>query len=616
MKRKWDLKGLRRPALAALLCAAAYLLPLTGIRRALSFLPALLLAGGEVYLEAAERILHGELLDEEFLMSAASLGAFFLGDYPEAAAILLFFAVGEWFEESAEENSRGAIAALTELRPDRATVLRDGVGTEVPPEEVEVGETVLLRPGDRVPVDGVILSGSTTVNTAALTGESMPADKAEGDRLMSGFVNLSGAVTMRAEKKASESTAARILELVENASEKKTRTENFITRFARYYTPCVVGLALLLAVVPPLVTGGAFGVWFRRALMLLVISCPCALVVSVPLSFFGGIGACAANGILLKNSGGLETLAKLDTLLFDKTGTLTQGVFRVEAIHPETVSEAELLDIAAAAEQYSTHPAAESILEAHEGDIDKNRIGAVRELAGMGVEAEIDGALCFVGNEKLMRRAGAETRGCELHGTVIHIARGSDYLGHIVIRDRLKPEAAETVRLLRELNIGRITLLTGDGQASADAAAGELGLDGAFGGLLPEGKVAAVEEELARGGRVGFVGDGINDAPVLRRSDLGIAMGALGSDAAIEAADMVLMEDRLLKLPAAIRAARKTLGIVRENVAVSLGGKAVILLLSVLGVGGMWLAVFGDVGLLILAILNSMRTLRSGGRGR
>ena len=607
MKQKSKLDGLKNPIFAALLAAAAYFLPLTGLLRAFSFLPALLLAGGGIHREAAEHLIHGEVLDEEFLMALASLGAFVLGDYPEAVAVLLFFAVGEWFEELAEDKSRSTISALTDIRPDKATVLRNGVELEVSPDEVEVGESVVLKPGDRVPLDGVILSGSTAVDTAALTGESMPTDRFEGDRLMSGFVNLTGVVILRAEKKADESTAARILALVENAAEKKTKTERFITRFAGYYTPCVVGLALLLALVPPLLGGGSFGVWVRRALMLLVVSCPCALVISVPLSFFRGIGVCAANGVLLKSSGALEMLAKLNTLLFDKTGTLTKGVFGVEAVHPEGVGEAELLDIAAAAERYSAHPAAECITAAHGGDIDPARLGEVHELAGLGVEAELDGKRYFVGSDKLMRRAGADYHACRLHGTVIHVACGSEYLGHIVIQDKVKPEAPESIRALRRLGMERLLLITGDGRKPAEAVAKELQLDGVRCELLPADKVEAVEAELAEGRRVGFVGDGMNDAPVLRRSDLGIAMGALGSDAAIEAADVVLMDDKLQKLPFAIRSARKTVAVVKQNVGFSLGCKALILLFSALGLSGMWLAVFGDVGVMVLTVLNAMR---------
>jgi len=506
-------------------------------------------------------------------------------------------------------RSRKSIAALMDIRPDYANVLRDGEESQVDPEEVALGETIVVRPGERIPLDGVVLEGSGSVDTAALTGESMPVDVAVGDKVISGSINLSGLLKVQTSGVYAESTVARILELVENSAEKKARIENIITRFARWYTPVVVISAVLLALLPPLLGGGAWSDWVNRALIFLVVSCPCALVVSVPLSFFGGIGGASRVGVLVKGANDMETLSRVDTVVFDKTGTLTQGRFAVDAIHPKEVSEAELLDIAAAAESYSSHPVAASIVAAHGGDLDHSRIGAVTELAGRGVQAEIDGKRFYVGNGRLMDEAGADWHECHRPGTVVHVSEGSRYLGHIVINDQLKPDAVEAVRKLKALGVKNTVMLTGDAERVAQEAAGKLGIDRVYAGLLPAQKVEQVETLLAAGNRVAFVGDGINDAPVLARADVGIAMGALGSDAAIESADIVLMDDKPSRLPLAMRIARKTMRIVHENIVFALAVKFGILILSALGLTNMWWAVFGDVGVLILAILNAMRCM-------
>ena len=602
-------KTLYRILAAALLTLAAALLPLEGIWRGIAFAVPYLIIGWDVLWGALRNILNGQVFDEEFLMALATIGAFAIGEYPEAAAVMLFYQVGELFQSVAVGRSRRSIAALMDIRPDMARVLRGGEECELDPEEIAVGETILVRPGERIPLDGVILEGSGSVDTAALTGESLPVDKREGDAVISGSISLTGLLKIRTESAYAESTVARILELVENSAEKKARIENFITRFARWYTPLVVVSALLLALLPPLFGQGAWGDWLRRALIFLVVSCPCALVVSVPLSFFGGIGGASRDGVLVKGANYLEMLDRVDTLVFDKTGTLTQGRFAVDAIHPKEISEEELLDIAAAAESYSSHPVAESVVLAHEGDIDRSRIGEVEELAGLGVRAVVDGRTFYVGNGRLMDQVGAIWHECHLPGTAIHIAEGAEYLGHIIISDQLKPDAVSSIRRLKELGVKHTVMLTGDSEKVAQAVAQQLGVDEVHAGLLPAQKVEQVERLLAEGCRVAFVGDGINDAPVLSRADVGIAMGALGSDAAIESADIVLMDDKPSRLPLAIRIARRTMRIVRENIVLSLAIKFGILILSALGLTNMWWAVFGDVGVLIVATLNAMRCM-------
>ena len=601
-------KTLLRIVLAGLLLLAAALLPVQGLWKALAYAVPWLIIGYDVLWDALRNILHGQVFDEKFLMALATVGAFAIGKYPEAAAVMLFYQIGEWFQSIAVGRSRKSIAALMDIRPEFAVVLRDGQEEEVDPEEVSVGETILIRPGDRIPLDGTVLEGQSSLNTAALTGESLPVDVAPGDRVVSGSINMTGVLQVRAESAYEDSTVARILELVENSAEKKARVESFITRFARWYTPCVVIGALLLALLPPLFVGN-WGEWIHRALIFLVVSCPCALVVSVPLSFFGGIGGASRAGILIKGANDLETLAKVDTVAFDKTGTLTRGVFQVDAVHPKELTADALLDIAAAAESRSNHPVAESIVAAHGKHIDPARLGAVRELAGMGLEAEVDGETFYVGNGKLMAQVGADWHECHLPGTVVHIARGKEYLGHIVINDQLKPDARDAIAALKRLGVKQSVLLTGDRQKVAEAVAKELGVDDLRAELLPAQKVEEVERLLQSGAKLAFVGDGINDAPVLARADVGIAMGAMGSDAAIESADVVLMDDKPSRLPLAVKIARKTMRIVRENIGFALAVKFVILALGALGIADMWLAVFGDVGVLILAILNAMRCM-------
>ena len=606
MSRKQK-KMLGRIIAAAVFFIAAYFLPVCGIWKLAAFAVPYLIAGYDVLWSAIRNIFRGQIFDEKFLMAVATAGAFAIKEYPEAAAVMLFYQVGELFQSIAVGKSRKSIAALMDIRPDKAVVLRDGAEHEVSPEEVGIGETILVRPGEKIPLDGEIIEGTTTVNTSALTGESMPLDKKTGDSVISGCVNLTGAVKVKVQSDFGGSTVSKILELVENSSEKKAKVENFITRFARWYTPCVVGGAVLLAMIPPLLFSQPWSEWINRALIFLVVSCPCALVVSVPLSFFCGMGAASKRGILIKGANYIETLSDVDTVVFDKTGTLTQGTFSVNAIHPNNISEAELLDIAAAAESYSSHPVALSIIKAHGGHIDKNRIGKVTELAGLGLEAEIDGNVFYCGNGKLMEKFGADWHECRLGGTVIHISRGAEYLGHIVISDDIKPEAKKAIARLKELGVKKTVMLTGDSEKVAASVAKEVGADEYRAGLLPGDKVDAIETILSSGNHAAFAGDGINDAPVLTRADIGIAMGAIGSDAAIESADIVLMDDDLQRLPEAIQLSRKTMNIVRQNIAFALGVKLLILLLGALGVAGMWTAVFGDVGVMILAILNALR---------
>ena len=591
---------------------AAYFLPLTGYWRLAAFCVPYLIAGWDVLWEAVKNIFHGRLFDEEFLMSAATLGAFALGEYPEAAGVMIFYQVGELFSDVAVDRSRKSIAALMDIRPEYAVVLRGGEETSVPPEQVAVGETIIIKPGEKIPLDGEITEGTTSVDTSALTGESVPADKTVGDRVVSGSVNINGVVRVRTESVYGESTVAKILELVENASEKKARSENFITRFSRWYTPCVVVGAVLLALLPPLCFSGEWRVWINRALIFLMVSCPCALVVSVPLTFFGGIGRASRRGILIKGSGSLETLSKVDTVVFDKTGTLTKGSFSVTAIHPKDMTEAELLDVAAAAESYSSHPVASSIVAAHGGHIDKTRLGKITEIAGKGLKADIDGREYFVGNGALMDEAGAVWHQCHLSGTVIHVARGAEYLGHIVINDEVKSDSANATARLKRLGVTETVMLTGDSEKAASAVASQVGVDSYRAGLLPAQKVQALEELLGQGRRVAFVGDGINDAPALARVDVGVAMGALGSDAAIESADVVLMNDMPSRLAEAMEISKKTMRIAKENIIFSLAVKAALLVLTAVGLTNMWTAVFGDVGVMLIAVVNALRTLSGG----
>ena len=601
-----------RILLAAVLWIVVWLLPLDGYFKLIAFLVPYLVIGYDVLWSAVRNILHGQVFDENFLMAVASVGAFCVAQYPEAVAVLLFYQVGELCQGLAVGKSRKSIAALMDIRPDFARVLRDGKEETVDPQTVEVGETIIIKPGERVPLDAVITKGETAVDTSALTGESLPCDKHVGDNVISGSINLNGLIEAKVRTAYAESTVSRVLDLVENSAAKKARAEAFITRFAKYYTPCVVIAAVLLAVLPPLILKQSFSEWITRALTFLVVSCPCALVISVPLSFFGGIGGASKLGILIKGANDLEALSKVDTVVFDKTGTLTQGRFEVTAVHAQEMSEAELLDIAALAESYSNHPIALSIIKAHGGHLDKSRVTSIEESSGYGVTAVIDGKKVSVGNDKLMHRAGVQWKDCHLPGTTVHIAADGVYMGHIVISDTVKPDAKEAILSLKNNGVRKTVMLTGDNKKNGEAVAAELGLDEAKTQLLPDEKVAAVEELLRQKPdkrTLAFVGDGINDAPVLARADVGIAMGALGSDAAIEAADIVLMDDRLTGLFKAMRISRKTMRIVHQNIVFSLLVKLAVLVLGALGLANMWFAVFGDVGVMILAILNAMRAL-------
>lgn len=601
-----------RILLALVLWIVVWLLPLDGYFKLIAFLVPYLVIGYDVLWSAVRNILHGQVFDENFLMAVASIGAFCVAQYPEAVAVLLFYQVGELCQGLAVGKSRKSIAALMDIRPDFARVLRDGKEETVDPQTVEVGETIVIKPGERVPLDAVVTKGETAVDTSALTGESLPCDKHVGDNVISGSINLNGLIEAKVRTAYAESTVSRVLDLVENSAAKKARAEAFITRFAKYYTPCVVIAAVLLAVLPPLILKQGFSEWITRALTFLVVSCPCALVISVPLSFFGGIGGASKLGILIKGANDLEALSKVDTVVFDKTGTLTQGRFKVTAVHAQEMSEAELLDIAALAESYSNHPIALSIIKAHGGHLDKSRVTSIEESSGYGVTAVIDGKKVSVGNDKLMHRAGVQWKDCHLPGTTVHIAADGVYMGHIVISDTVKPDAKEAILALKNNGVRKTVMLTGDNKKNGEAVAAELGLDEAKTQLLPDEKVAAVEELLQQKPdkrTLAFVGDGINDAPVLARADVGIAMGALGSDAAIEAADIVLMDDRLTGLSKAMRISRKTMRIVHQNIVFSLLVKLAVLVLGALGIANMWFAVFADVGVMILAILNAMRAL-------
>lgn len=586
-----------------------HFLPFTGWLQLFVFLVPYGVIGYDVLWSALRNILHGQIFDEQFLMTIATVGAFATGDYPEAVAVMLFYQVGEWFQSIAVGKSRKSIAALMDIRPDSAVVLRNGEEVEVFPDEVAVGEILLVRPGEKIPLDGVIAEGTTSVNTAALTGESLPRDCSVGDTVISGSINLTGVIQVTAAKTFGESTVSKILELVENSANKKAKAEKFITRFARYYTPCVVIGALLLAVVPPLFIGG-WSEWIHRALIFLVVSCPCALVISVPLSFFGGIGGASRKGILIKGANYLEALSNVKTVVFDKTGTLTCGSFTVSEIHPETIGEQDFLELAALAESYSNHPIAESICRTYGKEIDHGRIEMAQELSGKGIRAIIDDKRVVAGNEKLMKAVGLSVPEIRAVGTVVHLAADGVYLGYLVITDELKDDAAEAIQSLKVAGVSKTVMLTGDLEQVGRAVGEKLGIDETHTQLLPDQKVEKVEELLA-GGTLAFVGDGINDAPVLTRADIGIAMGALGSDAAIEAADIVLMDDQPSKIAEAIRISRKTMAIVKQNIIFALSVKGIVLILGALGIAGMWLAVFADVGVMILAILNAMRALKN-----
>lgn len=579
------------------------------------------IAGYDVLLKAARNIKNGQVFDENFLMAVATIGAFSLVFFPdsgphmaEGAAVMLFYQVGELFQQYAVGKSRKSIAAMMDIAPDFAKVRNtNGDLEQVDPDTVAVGSEIIVKPGERVPIDGIVVEGSSQLDTAALTGESVPRAIEAGSEVVSGCVNLTGLLIIKTTKPFGESTVSRILELVENAAEKKAHTENFITRFARYYTPAVCGVALVLALLPPLLGFGALSDWVFRGLTFLVVSCPCALVISVPLSFFGGIGGASKLGILIKGSNYLESLASVDTVVFDKTGTLTSGTFGVVAVHPtEDVKSDRLLELAAHAEAYSDHPIAMSVKQAYGARIDETRVSNASEVSGRGVQAKIDGASVSVGNDKLMASLDIDAHNCELVGTMLHVAENGKYLGHIVIADMVKDDAAKTIADLHATGVTKTVMLTGDAEEVARSVASKLGLDEFHAKLLPQDKVAEVErllDEESKKGRLAFVGDGINDAPVLTRADIGIAMGAMGSDAAIEAADIVLMDDKPSNIAKAIRLSRKTMGIVWQNIVFALGVKLAVLVLAAVGIANMWMAVFADVGVAILAILNAMRCM-------
>ena len=621
-----DRKKLFRIIAAAVLLVAAFVVEKTAALQTwqllLIYLVPYLIAGYDVIAEAAEGLFHGELFDEDFLMCVATVGALCIGflpgaeaQFPEAVFVMLFFQVGELFEDYAEGRSRESISHLMDIRPDSANVERGGEICTVSPETVAVGETVVVKPGEKIPLDGVVIEGNSSLNTVALTGESLPSDVKEGDTVVSGCVNLSGLLKVKVEKSFGESTASKIIDLVENAGENKSKSETFISKFAKVYTPAVVFLAVALAFIPPLISGdfsGSFPLWLQRALTFLVVSCPCALVISVPLTFFGGIGGASRQGILIKGANYMDTLSKLGTVVFDKTGTLTKGEFEVNAVHPDKLDGTQLLHLAAHVERFSTHPIAVSLRNAYPDEADGCSVEDVEEISGQGIRALVNGDTVCVGNSKMMDAVGAQWHPCHKVGTIVHVSVNGVYAGHIVISDKVKDDAEDAVAGLKALGVSRTVMLTGDREEVGKDVASRLGLDEYHAGLLPADKVAEVErliESRPSGTTLAFVGDGINDAPVLARADVGIAMGGLGSDAAIEAADVVLMDDKPSKVAVAVRIARRTIAIARENVWFAVGVKVAVLVLAGLGLAGMGLAVFADVGVTVLAVLNAMRAL-------
>ena len=617
-------KMMTRIIIAAVLLVVLHFTPITGIPRFICYLAIYLEIGYDILKKAFKGIKNGQVFDENFLMALATVGAFGLavyeksGDYNEAIAVMLFYQIGELFQSYAVGKSRRNISELMDIRPDYANIEKDGKLEQVDPDEVEIGSVIVVQPGEKVPIDGVIIEGSTTLNTSALTGESLPRNAKPGDEIISGCINMTGVLRIRTTKAFGESTVSRILELVENSSSRKSRSENFISKFARYYTPAVCYGALALALLPPIVNllflhnPAQWGQWVYRALTFLVISCPCALVISIPLSFFAGIGGASNAGVLVKGSNYLETLAQTKYVVFDKTGTLTKGVFEVAGVHHNTMEEAKILEYAALAESFSTHPISRSLKTAYGKEIDQNRVTDVEEISGNGVTAKVDGVSVAVGNAKLMKRIGVEAVECHQVGTVIHVAINGAYAGHILIADVPKPTSKEAIANLKKHGIKETVMLTGDIDKVAQQVAGELGVDHVYSELLPADKVTKVEELLAKKTakeKLAFVGDGINDAPVLSRADIGIAMGALGSDAAIEAADVVLMDDDPQKIVKAIRIAKKCMRIVYENIYFAIGIKVICLILGAVGIANMWVAIFADVGVMVIAVLNAIRTL-------
>ena len=616
-------KVLVRIIIAAILMIGLKFVPVEGILRFILYMVPYFIIGYDILRKAFKGIKNKQVFDENFLMAVATIGAIAValyenGDYTEAIAVMLFYQIGELFQSYAVGRSRRNISELMDIRPDYANIEVDGSLEQVDPDEVEIGTVIVVQPGEKIPIDGIIEVGSSTLNTSALTGESLPREAVVGDEVISGCINMTGLLKIRTTKEFGESTVSKILDLVENSSSKKSKSENFISKFAKYYTPAVCYSALALAVLPPVIRMAVmglpaeWGVWIYRALTFLVISCPCALVISIPLSFFAGIGGASNAGVLVKGSNYLETLSKTKYVVFDKTGTMTQGVFEVTGIHHNTMEEEKLLEYAALAESFSSHPISKSLCKAFGGVLDKSRVSDIEEISGHGVTAQIDGRTVAVGNGKLMKKLGVEYTDCHKVGTIVHVAIDGRYEGHIVISDVIKPTAKEAIKALHKAGVAKTIMLTGDAGNVAEQVAAELGIDEVYSELLPSDKVEKVEQILAEKGekeKLAFVGDGINDAPVLRRADIGIAMGALGSDAAIEAADIVLMDDDPLKISKAIKISRKCLRIVYENIYFAIGIKAICLILGALGIANMWAAIFADVGVMVIAVLNAIRAL-------
>ena len=612
-------KVLTRIIVAAVLMIAFSFLPVEGYAALALFMIPYLVIGYDILIKAGKGIMNRQVFDENFLMAVATVGAIALGDYREGVAVMLFYQIGELFQSYAVGKSRRNISDLMDIRPDYANIECDGEIEEVDPDEVEIGSIIVVKPGEKVPIDGVIIEGTTTLNTSALTGESVPRDASEGDEVISGCINMTGVLRIKTTKEFGESTVSKILDMVENASSRKSRSENFISKFAKYYTPAVCYGALALAVLPPVVRmifmglSPEWGDWIMRALTFLVISCPCALVISIPLSFFAGIGGASNAGVLVKGSNYLETLAGTKYVVFDKTGTMTQGVFEVTGVHHNTLPTDEILEYAALAESFSSHPISRSLQKAYGKAIDQSRVTDVQEVSGKGVIAKVDGRIVAAGNAKLMEMEGIPYQECHSVGTIVHLAVDGEYVGHILIADLLKPHAEEVIRALKAAGIRKTVMLTGDARRVADKVAADLGIDEVYSELLPGDKVTMVEKLLSQKAgekeKLAFVGDGINDAPVLSRADIGIAMGAMGSDAAIEAADIVLMDDDPLKIAKAIRIARKCMRIVYENIYFAIGVKVICLILGAFGIANMWVAIFADVGVMVIAVLNAIRTL-------
>ena len=616
-------KVLVRIIIAAILMIGLKFVPVEGVLRFILYMVPYFIIGYDILRKAFKGIKNKQVFDENFLMAVATIGAIAValyenGDYTEAIAVMLFYQIGELFQSYAVGRSRRNISELMDIRPDYANIEVDGSLEQVDPDEVEIGTVIVVQPGEKIPIDGIIEVGSSTLNTSALTGESLPREAAVGDEVISGCINMTGLLKIRTTKEFGESTVSKILDLVENSSSKKSKSENFISKFAKYYTPAVCYSALALAVLPPVIRMAVmgltaeWGVWIYRALTFLVISCPCALVITIPLSFFAGIGGASNAGILVKGSNYLETLSKTKYVVFDKTGTMTQGVFEVTGVHHNTMEEEKLLEYAALAESFSSHPISKSLYKAFGGVLDKSRVSDIEEISGHGVTAQIDGRTVAVGNSKLMKKLGVEYTDCHKVGTIVHVAIDGRYEGHIVISDVIKPTSKEAIKALHKAGVEKTIMLTGDARNVAEQVAAELGIDEVYSELLPSDKVEKVEQILAEKGekeKLAFVGDGINDAPVLRRADIGIAMGALGSDAAIEAADIVLMDDDPLKISKAIKISRKCLRIVYENIYFAIGIKVICLILGALGIANMWAAIFADVGVMVIAVLNAIRAL-------